>query len=84
VPPPGKTPQSKESVKWHHILSSNFDPEKIDGPRTPRKAARRTGPLDPKQVEKTNIVRRLGSCLPCRLSKIPVGTNWIVKYGYIS
>ncbi len=69
----------KITTTWEHafIVSSDFKEVSMGAPRErslPR-VGRRTGPLDSASAENAKRMRKLGSCLRCRISKIKASST---------
>lgn len=82
--PEVKYPESKSRpLRWQqHILSSDVRPhEKIKEVKSRSRSGRRKGQLNAESAKRAVEMRRIRSCLPCRISKTSVnsipGSAWV-------
>lgn len=61
-------------LKWEHLTPSQFEHHKWPkGSKIKNKTGCRKGPLAPMAKKKAHTMRKLRACLPCWISKVPVG-----------
>ena len=72
---PSNSPSPRKiALSWKHtfVVQNKFKDAASESPpdRALQKSGRRRGPLRDDSKERTNAMRKIGSCRPCRIAKI--------------